>query len=146
MDIDAKLDATKLAADEVSSGEAAPAEASGGAAPAEASDERPAAPVVAEWTLVGHDYVGRRVARSVFRAARFVPVRIAYDAMGLQARIDGSVLVQDLLISTWAPQPTWRFGLGARTGEARTDEHRVDNLWPVVGAEAEPTAAWSLLR
>ena len=40
-----------------------------------------------------------------------------------------------------SPRPTWRFGVGARTGEARTDDHHVDNLWLVVGAEVASTSA-----
>ena len=90
----------------------------------------------------GELLVGRYVARGLFRAARFVPVRIAYDAHGLQVHVGGVVLTHDLVIGTWAPQPTWRFGIGARTGEDRTDEHRIDNLLLVVGAEVESKSAW----
>ena len=81
----------------------------------------------------GELLVGRYVARGVFRAGRFVRVRIAYDATGLHVLVSGVVLVQDLVISAWSARPTWRFGIGARTGEGRTDEHRIDNLLLVVG-------------
>ena len=53
-------------------------------------------------------------------------MRIAYDAHGLQVRVDGVVLLEDLQIGTWAPQPEWRFGIGlalariARTSTAST--------------------------
>ena len=90
----------------------------------------------------GELLLGRYVSREVFRAEHYVPVRIAYDRDGLQVHVDRVVLVEDHLIGTWAPQPEWRFGIGARTGEGRTDEHRIDNLWITVGAEVESTSAW----
>ena len=83
----------------------------------------------------------RHVAREAWRAGHFVPVRIAYDRAGLSVHVAGVALVRDVVLSTWSPRPTWRFGVGARTGEARTDDHHVDNLWLVVGAEVASTSA-----
>ena len=89
----------------------------------------------------GELVLSREVVHETWRAGHFVPVRIAYDHSGLSVTVDGAVLARHVLLSTWSPQPTWRFGLGARTGEARTDDHHVDNLRLVVGAEVEPTSA-----
>ena len=84
----------------------------------------------------------REVARETWRAAGFVPVRVAYEPAGLSVHVGGVPLAVDVVLGTWAPQPTWRFGIGARTGEARTDDHHVDNLHLVVGAEVEPRSVW----
>jgi len=42
------------------------------------------------------------------------------------------------VLSTWAPLPSWRFGVGARTGEGRTDEHRLDRVSVRAGAAVAP--------
>ena len=86
--------------------------------------------------------VRRPTERSIFRAERFVPARVEYGPKGLSVHVDGIALVHEVLLGAWSPLPTWRFGMGARTGEGRTDEHRVDNLLLTVGAQVDPRSAW----
>ena len=82
----------------------------------------------------GEVLVGRHVSRTLFRAERFVLVRIAYDAT-----------VCRCASTAWCCWRICRLARGrrsrvalrhrARTGEDRTDEHRIDNPWITMGAE-----------
>ena len=82
----------------------------------------------------------RHLAQSLLRAGRAVPLRLAYGAGGLEVQLAGVWLVQDVVLGAWSPLPSWRFGVGARTGEGLTDEHRLDRLSVRVGSAHE---AWS---
>ena len=74
------------------------------------------------------------LARERVRAGREQPFRLTYGRSGLGVQLNGSWLVRDLVIGGWSPLASWRFGVGARTGEGRTDEHRLDNMRLVVAA------------
>ena len=86
--------------------------------------------------------VRRSVPRELFRAARFVSVSVVYGLAGLTVRVDGTLLVHEVMIGAWSPLSTWRFGIGARTGQSRTDEHRVDDLRFGAGADVAAHAVW----
>ena len=68
---------------------------------------------------------------------RFVGVEVSYAPDGLGVQIDGAWEVRHVLLNTWAPAAGWRFGIGARTGVGRADEHRVDNVRLRAGAAYE---------
>ena len=48
------------------------------------------------------------------RLHRFVDIHVAYGASGLEVRLDEISLVQDVVLSTWYPKSSWRFGIGAQ--------------------------------
>ena len=54
----------------------------------------------------------------------------AYLADGLWVNIGATQLISRLRIPDWAPRSSWRFGFGARTGNAwgEHDFHSVDNI------------------
>ena len=72
------------------------------------------------------------------RVAAGVRVRVAYEPSGLDVQLGDEVVVAGALLSTWSPRSEWRFGIGARTGVDRRDEHRVDNIRLRSGASYEP--------
>ena len=55
-----------------------------------------------------------------------------YGTDGLWLRYGGTQLVSALVVQGWAPQGSWRFGFGARTGSLH-DAHWVDNVHIVAG-------------
>lgn len=57
-------------------------------------------------------------------------VEVRYTANGLWMRYDEQVVIDGVRIDAWAPQASWRFGFGARTGAESPahNEHAVDNV------------------
>eukprot|EP00966_Prymnesium_polylepis_P220460 5099469-Prymnesium_polylepis.1 len=62
------------------------------------------------------------------RSSSFVTVEIVHSDEGLRVIHGEHVVVTNVSLPGWAPQPSWRVGFGARTGETRDDYHLVDNL------------------
>ena len=80
-------------------------------------------------------------------ADRYVPVVLAYDRgahggdhLGLTLLYDGHALLRGAPIPGWAPQPSWRFGLAAKSGVG-ANECSVRRLRLRAGAplEVQPT-------
>ncbi|KOO21822.1 hypothetical protein Ctob_007228, partial [Chrysochromulina tobinii] len=90
-----------------------------------------------EVRYAGELIVSRPMESSLVRLARFVRVSVAYMSTGLRVLVGGLPLINGLILGGWLPRRSWRFGLGSRTGEARTDVHRLDNVLVVSGAEVE---------
>ena len=86
----------------------------------------------------GEPVLERSLPLSLVRVAEGVRVRVAYEPSGLDVQLGDEVVVAGALLSTWSPRSEWRFGIGARTGVDRRDEHRVDNIRLRSGASYEP--------
>ena len=56
----------------------------------------------------------------------WVPVSVAYGVAGLQVSCRGRLVVDNLTISGWEPQPNWRFALAARSSDSEVSS---DALW-----------------
>ena len=82
--------------------------------------------------------LGRPLDVSLVREQGFVPVLITFGFSGLSVQLGDEWLVYELILSPWAPQSFWRFGIGVRTGAEMYDEHRIDNLLLVAGSEHKP--------
>ena len=81
-------------------------------------------------------YAGAQVAagdmNENLRAHHPQQVAVHYGTDGLWLRYGGTQLVSALVVLDWAPQGSWRFGFGARTGSLH-DAHWVDNVYIVAG-------------
>ena len=76
----------------------------------------------------GEPVLERSLPLSLVRATAGVRVRVAYEPSGLDVQLGDEVVVAGALLSTWSPRSEWRFGIGARTGVDRRDEHRLGLL------------------
>ena len=54
-------------------------------------------------------------------------------AEGLSVQYDGELLVSNLTLAPWEPQPDWQFGFGARTDSA-VDTHAIGHVTIVADA------------
>ena len=57
----------------------------------------------------------------------FVRVVVSHNSSGLSVLYDGRLLVGNLTIPRWEPQPGWQFGWGARTSSS-VDEHLLSDI------------------
>lgn len=76
---------------------------------------------------------------------RFVLLEISYGRAahggtyaGLTVRYDGITLLRGMLIDAWSPQPSWRFGVSARSGTGRDADCMVRDVQLRAGGSAEP--------
>ena len=75
------------------------------------------------------------------RTSTWTPVRIRHDERGLSVWHGGRRWVSDYQIRGWDPQPSWRLGVGARSGRW-PERHWIDWLEiesEMLVAEAETT-------
>jgi len=79
-------------------------------------------------------YAGALLAQAAARLQQrdspdFVPIRIALNDAGVLVRHGrAGVVLENVTLPGWSPQPTWRIGFGARTGSVLHDAHLLDNL------------------
>ena len=66
-------------------------------------------------------------------------VRVLQLQEGLSVWHDGELLVQNLTLPHWQPEPSWRFGLGASTG-SELDEHAIGAISILADAHVEDHA------
>ena len=57
----------------------------------------------------------------------FVPVVVRHGWNGLSVVYDGRLLIANLTIPRWHPEPGWQFGWGARTSSS-VDEHLLGDV------------------
>ena len=64
---------------------------------------------------------------------------LSHGSDGLSVVYDGKWLVSNLTVSSWRPEPGWRFGFGARTSAA-VDEHVLSGVEILADAFVEEDA------
>lgn len=63
------------------------------------------------------------------------------EHQGLTVRYDGASVLRGMPIDSWRPLPSWRFGIGARSGVGRDAECAVRRVRLRAGARVEPYGA-----
>ena len=102
------------------------------------------------WYRLVVKYAGTDVAvvemDSRLRAQVPVQLEVRFLADGLWVRYENRVLLSGVQISAWAPEPTWRFAFGARTGALahEHDYHRIDNVRIELGTLHTPVGRVAL--